>query len=394
TQLNQSRTPQDILQIIDGTNALDRQLLRIHRWSLTYADVFYKILAQWTGDLAQSLISNVPNKTREVNQELGALAQLPAPLTAELLERIQNHAPLDAQEKRTADALKQFLERHGHRAFSLDLAHPTFTDDPTQLLPLIQSPPPPNEFQLREDYRIIAKRAVKNLRLWQRILFRPILTLARRYAQLREDQRYYWQQSLAVTRRAYLKLGAALTAKEILSTPQDIFYAARLEIQEYYTGQMNRNELAAKIHARREQWKHYEQEAREHGANNYPLFLRGDAPVLETKPLHVNGTEWHGRGISPGIARGVARIVHDPRELGRVNAGEILVAPSTDPAWTPVFARLAGLALERGGVLSHGAVVAREYHLPAVAAIANLTQEIQDGEEIQVDGTNGIVRRL
>jgi len=104
--------------------------------------------------------------------------------------------------------------------------------------------------------------------------------------------------------------------------------------------------------------------------------------------------EWRGRAISPGIGRGVARVIKSVGELGRVHPGDILVAPATDPAWTPVFASIAGLVVERGGVLSHSAVVAREYHLPAVAGIPNIVNEIQDGDVIEVDGSGGGVRVL
>jgi pyruvate,water dikinase len=77
-----------------------------------------------------------------------------------------------------------------------------------------------------------------------------------------------------------------------------------------------------------------------------------------------------------------------------VQRGDILIAPATDPAWTPVFAQIAGLVVERGGVLSHSAVIAREYHVPAVAGITNIVAEIREGELIEVDASRGIVSRV
>jgi pyruvate,water dikinase len=109
-------------------------------------------------------------------------------------------------------------------------------------------------------------------------------------------------------------------------------------------------------------------------------------------PAHT--TLWRGRAISPGRARGVARVARSASELTRVQIGEILVAPSTDPAWTPVFTRIAGLVVARGGMLSHSAVVAREYRVPAVAGIEKIVDEVRDGEVIEVDGTEGIVSRV
>lgn len=390
-RLDAANTAREFLGIVNALHELDARLLRLHRWSLTYAEVFYKILAQWTGERAPALVRNVPNKTREVNEELDALARMPAPLSPALLERINAHAALDADEQQTADALAQFLARHGHRAFSLDLAQPTFREEPTQLLPLIHTARKSGE---QEDWHDVYLRARRALPRWQRVLFRPLVALTRRYAQLREDQRYYWQKSLALTRRAFLELGADLAKQRVLANAEDIFFAAYSEIQDFYADRLSALELGARVAARRTEWRAYREEYRVHGTGAYPQFLCGEVPLVTDAEEAGETREWRGRGVSPGVARGAARIVFDPRDLGRVAAGEILIAPCTDPAWTPVFARVAGVALERGGVLSHAAVVAREYHLPAVTAVANLTRVLSDGEMIEIDGASGIVRRV
>jgi pyruvate,water dikinase len=327
-------------------------------------------------------MSNNPNKTSAVNKELAALARLSPPLSAELLARIRAQQPLAADEQRTSRALESFLARHGHRAFSLDLAQPTFRDDPTQLLAFLETAPP------RTALAIVPPQPRAPLFLL------PLVGLARRYARLREDQRYYWQKSLAVARSAFILLGRDLAARQLLAYPEDIFFATHSELSAYYGMTDEPGSFAARVAARKQEWEQWRELERTHGAAAYPPFLRGDTPFVEPLPLNGEQREWHGRGVSRGVARGVARIVQDPHQLGRVGAGEILVAPSTDPAWTPVFGRLKGLALERGGVLSHGAVVAREYGLPAVAAVPNLTHTLHDGEWIEVDGTEGIVRRI
>lgn len=389
-QLDAAPGERALLQITAQLYDLDAQLLSIHRWSLTYADLFYKILAHWTGDLAPLLISGVPNKTREVNTQLEALAHMPAPLNAELLTRIRAGAPLRDGERETARALHEFLKAHGHRAFSLDLAHPTFRDDPTQLIPLLSAGSLAQSPDIGNLHRAYLQ-ARRSLRPWQRPLFRPLVGLARRYAQLREDQRYYWQKSLALTRRAYLHLGALWAAQSALAAPEDIFYATRSEIQACGQGDMDASFLRARITARQSEWRAYRNDFAARGAAAAPLMIRGDTPVSASQTVAAETNIWQGRGLSPGVARGVARLVNDPRDLGRVRAGEILVAPSTDPAWTPVFARLGGLILERGGMLSHGAVVAREYQLPAVVAPVGLY--LHDGDWVELDGMSGVVKR-
>lgn len=208
---------------------------------------------------------------------------------------------------------------------------------------------------------------------------------------LRENQRYYWQKSLAITRRLYLSLGERLAAQGVLSQPDNVFYATHSELPAFFSGQMSSHALSQSVGQRETEWAVYQREFECSPTATYPAFLRGDVPLIQDK---LKRKEWRGRAVSPGIARGAARVVVAPTELVRIGRGEILVAPSTDPAWTPVFGRIAGLVLERGGVLSHGAVVAREYRVPAVAGIANIAEEIRDGEMIQVDGTVGLVTRV
>ena len=112
------------------------------------------------------------------------------------------------------------------------------------------------------------------------------------------------------------------------------------------------------------------------------------APVVDEER---EGTTLEGIPVSGGRARGVARIVLDPRQAARLHAGEILVTQATDPGWTPVFPLVSGLVLEIGGQLSHGSIVAREYGIPAVLNVQGAMRRIRDGQVITVDGDTGKV---
>jgi len=101
-----------------------------------------------------------------------------------------------------------------------------------------------------------------------------------------------------------------------------------------------------------------------------------------------------GVGVSSGVATGHARVLLTPTDIQPSERDYILVCPSTDPAWTPLFLHAAGLVMERGGLLSHGAVVAREYGVPAVANIPNATRHIVDGQLLQVNGNQGTVSTI
>src|ERR1019366_1440187 len=102
---------------------------------------------------------------------------------------------------------------------------------------------------------------------------------------------------------------------------------------------------------------------------------------------------WSGISVSPGIASGAARIVHSPKDAAHLRPGDILVGPSTDPGWTPLFLRASAIVMETGGFLSHGAIVAREYGIPAVANVPGILKALHDGEPIPVDGSRGRVTR-
>jgi pyruvate,water dikinase len=111
-------------------------------------------------------------------------------------------------------------------------------------------------------------------------------------------------------------------------------------------------------------------------------------------PRKAGEGSWLGVGVSGGSAEGVARVVVHPRDGAKLGRGEILVAPSTDPGWTPLFLRASAIVTETGGFLSHGATVAREYGIPAVVNIAGIVAELDDGGRIRVDGDAGTVARL
>ena len=105
-----------------------------------------------------------------------------------------------------------------------------------------------------------------------------------------------------------------------------------------------------------------------------------------------NGAMLHGSACSPGLVRGPARVVRRIEDAGRVRPGDVLVAPFTDPGWTPLFPRLAAVVTETGGLLSHAAVIARECGIPAVLAVPNATRTIHDGDVVEVDGHRGTVQ--
>jgi rifampicin phosphotransferase len=117
-------------------------------------------------------------------------------------------------------------------------------------------------------------------------------------------------------------------------------------------------------------------------------------PMVDPRLFSQPGGEdalLRGTPGSPGMAEGPVRIIRDGAEFGRLRTGEVLVAPYTNPAWTPLFQRAAAVVVDSGSAASHAAIVAREYGIPAVMATGNATQVLRDGQRVLVDGTRGRV---
>jgi pyruvate,water dikinase len=286
-------------------------------------------------------------------------------------------------------ALQDFLAEYGHRSFSLDIYHPTFLDEPAQVSRLLkvagQEPDPAarvagREAAEREARTAIARRSMGRLKLFT---FDRVLTLARRYVALREDQRFVWQRSLALMRRAFLRIGERLASEGRLTQAHNVFFLTFEELKELP------QQAQQAITARRATFERLQREFELAPHLTYPAFLRGNRPL--ELPFENGVERWRGVPVSPGLVRGPVRVVLTPDQLDRTAPGDILVTRSTDPGWTPVFGQVRGLIMEQGGQLSHGSVVAREYGLPAVVGIPHITQHLRDDDLVLLDGLTGTV---
>jgi pyruvate,water dikinase len=229
----------------------------------------------------------------------------------------------------------------------------------------------------------LASRARRRGRL-RGSLVRVALRRVRALAGLRELPKYYLVLALATVRRELTFVGSDLAAVGRLTEAGDIFFIDLVEARAGLGGR----DLREIVTKRRET---YELELRRRHVPRV-LLSDGTEPEAMAKPaagLAPTGS-LAGTPASAGQITGVARVIHDPVGA-RLEPGEILVAPSTDPGWTPLFLAAAGLVMEMGGPNSHGAVVAREYGIPAVVGVPNATDRISTGQRITVDGSAGTV---
>jgi pyruvate,water dikinase len=245
---------------------------------------------------------------------------------------------------------------------------------------------PDSEDRIRRS-ELLERQAEAHMAGWQRLIFREVLRLTRAYMRLREDQRFTWQKVLAYQRSIFAALGKKWAREGQLDRPEAIWCATLEEVCEALAGRASlpRKEIAARC----AELHRLEDEHRRAPELTYPAFLHGNRPLVDEDSL--GAACFHGLPVSPGVGSGPARVILIPSQFERIRPGDVLVTRGADPGWTPLFGILSGLILETGGQLSHGAVIAREYGLPAVAALPGITRRLKGGEMVTLDGRTGIV---
>ena len=227
----------------------------------------------------------------------------------------------------------------------------------------------------------LATRASRRGGLRARIV-RFALKRARALVGLRELPKFYLIVAIDALRRQIAIVGKHLAAAGRIERADDVFFIDLVEAKAGLDGRDLR-ELVAERRAA------YAQEL---GRRHLPRVLLSDGtePEAEITKAATSEGGLSGTPASAGVVTGIARVILDPVGAS-LEPGEILVAPSTDPGWTPLFLIAGGLVMEMGGANSHGAVVAREYGIPAVVGVADATLQITTGQRITVDGSAGRV---
>ncbi len=328
---------------------------------------------------------NIARAAREDAASREALnARSPAELSAQY--RARALPPLLQRE------MTSFLERYGHRAIAeIDLGVTRWSEDPAHLLGAIanylrlgdEATAPDVQFArgAREAEAMI-KRLSSRLHGPRRILLRFLLGRVRLLGGLREQPKFQIMRVFALGHALIAPVGADLAGRGLLDTANDVFFLNLPELRRALAGE----DLRKSVAERRAVYR------REQGRRHIPRVLLSDGTDAETELPAATDGGIRGTPASPGIARGIARVILSPVGA-RLEPGEVLVAPSTDPGWTPLFLTAGALVMEMGGMMSHGAVVAREYGIPAVVGVPDATGRIATGEHVTVDGSAGTVAK-
>lgn len=355
------------------------------------------------GDLETVLRGLPHNVTTEMDLELWAVAvrlREDAASAADVLSR----DPADLARAYTAGrlpavaqaAVRGFLDRYGHRAVAeIDLGVQRWSEDPSHLFGVLANYLRLEDPQLAPDLQFaraaeqaeakvaeLTARAASRSRLRGKVVALA-LRRTRELAGMRELPKFHLIVAFAALRRELDLVGAELAAAGRIAVPQDIYF---LDLAEARVGLRGAG-LAEMVAARR---REYDQEMRR---RYIPRVLLTDGTDLEAalpRPAGASG-DLAGTPASAGTVTGRAKVVFDPVGA-HLEPGEILVVPSADPGWTPLFLTAGGLVMEMGGSVSHASVIAREYGIPAVVSVRDATTRIATGSTITVDGSAGTVR--
>jgi phosphohistidine swiveling domain-containing protein len=284
--------------------------------------------------------------------------------------------------------LATFLERFGHRSIGeMELSLPRWREQADYLQQTVarlhngtgRSPEEIHQQGL-ERYREARARLPQTLQQWGGSCFRAQieadLDLARALLPYRESGKFYLMMGYEVIRATLEELARRW------DLGRDLYFLELDELPRYGTA---KTQLAETIAQRRLRWQALQKLDLPELIDSADLDNFGKPP-----PLDASQTELTGTAMAPGVASGPVRVVLDPQQPGELGTGYVLVCPSTDPGWTPLFLQARGLIVERGGVLSHGAIVARDFGIPAVAC-PNATRLLNPGAMVRVDGNAGTV---
>lgn len=303
----------------------------------------------------------------------------------------------------TQSALDEFLDRYGMRGVAeLDVGRVRWRDQPVSIIRSLQSyltidddnRAPDRVFQKGAEHaqQTIDLLADSATRTWGTSLGGWLVRLlggrVRQLAGFRETPKFTMVRVSGIVREALLTSGQELADEGILERADDLFYLTVNELKTLAMGApgdwkklVKGRRLADRNEARR---------------RPIPRLLLSDGAAFYagiTAPDDAEANILSGSGVSPGTVEGTVQVLFDPLEAG-LKPGEILVCPGTDPSWTPLFLAAGGLVMEVGGMMTHGSVVAREYGIPAVAGVDRVTERLQTGHRVRVDGSRGTVELL
>jgi pyruvate,water dikinase len=366
-------------------------------------------LEEWLGEknAADTLTQSVPhNVTSEMGLALLDIADVirPHPDVVGFLQHVEDESFLDALPTlegglEVRDAIQAYLDKYGMRCVGeIDITRPRWSERPTTLVPMILGNI--KNFDPGAGERRFAQGGLEAWKKEQEVLeqlqalpdgerkgeeARRMIERVRTFVGYREYPKYGMVSRYFVYKQAMLEEAERLVQARVLREKEDIFYLTFQELHDVVRANRVDDQLVCQ---RKDAFRSYQ-------ALTPPRVFTSDGEVVagSYRRVDVPAGALVGLPVSAGTVEGRARVILDMAEAD-LEAGDILVTAYTDPSWTPVFLAITGLVTEVGGLMTHGAVIAREYGLPAVVGVEKATRLIRDRQRIRLNGTDGYVEIL
>ncbi|EJS56288.1 phosphoenolpyruvate synthase [Bacillus cereus] len=366
-------------------------------------------MEQWLGEknaadtLSQSVQNNI---TSEMGLALLDVADVirPYPKVIEYLQHIEDDSFLDELVTfeggdKVRDAIYAFLNKYGMRCSGeIDITKTRWSEKPTTIISMILNNI--RDFEMgasKRKFEVGLQEALKKEEeLLDRLQHLPdgkqkveetkqMIRNIRNFIGYREYPKYGMINRYFIYKQAILKEAEQLVQNSVINEREDIYYLTFEELHEVV--RTNKLDYGI-IHKRKNEYKLYEK-------LTPPRVITSDGEIITGKYKRENlpAEAIVGLPVSSGVIEGRARVILN-MEDANLEDGDILVTAFTDPGWTPLFVSIKGLVTEVGGLMTHGAVIAREYGLPAVVGVENATKRIKDGQRIRVHGTEGYIEVL
>ncbi|MDP9741400.1 UNVERIFIED_ORG: phosphoenolpyruvate synthase/pyruvate phosphate dikinase [Bacillus sp. B2I3] len=364
---------------------------------------------KWLGEknAADTLSQSVPNNiTSEMGLALMDVADVirPYPKVIDYLQQVKEDNFMDELVKfdggqETQDAIYDYLGKYGMRcAGEIDITKTRWCEKPTTLVPVILSniknfEPNASNLKFEQGRQEALKKEIEILDRLKQLPdgeqkaneTKRMISLIRNFIGYREYPKYGMVNRYFVYKQALLKEAEQLVQANVIHEKEDIYYLTFEELHEV----VRTNKLDYQmISKRKDEYRLYEK-------LTPPRVITSDGEIIvgEYKRDNLMAEAIVGLPVSSGIIEGRARVILNMEDAD-LEDGDILVTTFTDPSWTPLFVSIKGLVTEVGGLMTHGAVIAREYGLPAVVGVVNATKLIKDGQRIRVNGTEGYIEIL
>jgi pyruvate,water dikinase len=368
-----------------------------------------KKMEEWLGEknVADTLSLSVPNNiTSEMGLALMDVADAirPFPEVIHFLQHVQDDNFLNELVKldggqETQDAINAYLNKYGMRCpGEIDITKTRWSEKPTILIPMILSniknfEPNASKQKTEQGRQEALKKEQELLDRLQQLpngkqkasMTKQVISLIRNFIGYREYPKYSMINRYFVYKQALMKEAEQLVDANVIREREDVYYLSLDEFREAVRAKKIDYET---INKRKDEYKLYEN-------LTPPRVITSDGEIIVGKFKRENlpADAIVGLPVSTGIVEGRARVILNMEDAD-LEDGDILVTSFTDPSWTPLFVSIKGLVTEVGGLMTHGAVIAREYGLPAVVGVENATKLIKDGQHIRVNGTDGYIEIL